>query len=229
MRDSKKTPIGLALACLFLGQAAAGEHRLWPGGFVSRVELLALMQTLNANLLASTSATATLEQWCADHHMAPDPHIVARRVDNEEKAPSDETRTRLKAGSGEPIKYRRVQLACGDHVLSEADNWYVPSRLPEDANRALETTDTPFGKAVRSLQPYRRTIATKALWSPLPRGWELEAGQSQTSSATPPAIPRSIFEIRAILLSGAGEAFSEVHETYTNEIFDFGAGQPVER
>jgi hypothetical protein len=29
----------------------------------------------------------------------------------------------------EPVRFRRVPLKCGDHVLSEAENWYVPSRL----------------------------------------------------------------------------------------------------
>ena len=32
-------------------------------------------------------------------------------------------------GPDEPVAYRHVRLRCGDHVLSEADNWYVPSRL----------------------------------------------------------------------------------------------------
>jgi hypothetical protein len=55
-----------------------------------------------------------------------------------------------------------VQLWCGDRLLSEADNWYVPSRLTPAMNTALETTDTPFGKAVQELKPYRRTFPLRA-------------------------------------------------------------------
>ena len=49
------------------------------------------------------------------------------------------------------MRYRRVQLACGDRVLSEADNWYLVGRLTLDMNTALERTETPFGVAVRAL------------------------------------------------------------------------------
>ena len=37
-----------------------------------------------------------------------------------------------------------MRLKCGDHVLSEADNWYVKARLTPDMNHMLETTDTPL-------------------------------------------------------------------------------------
>ena len=53
-------------------------------------------------------------------------------------------------------------------MLSEADNWYVPSRLTGEMNRVLETTAAPFGKAVMDLKPYRQTYAVDVLWWPLP-------------------------------------------------------------
>jgi hypothetical protein len=227
MRKSNGTQIGLA--ALFLGLAPATaevQHRPWPDAFLARLELLALTQTLGAELLASPSATTTLEHWCAAHHMADEPRLVARRADGEEKTPNDDIRKRLQADSREVVKYRRVRLACGDHVLSEADNWYVPSRLPEDVNRLLETTDTPFGKAVRGLQPYRRAIGFKTLWSPLPQGWEMRAPTEQTAPHPLP-IPREIFELQAVLFTGDHKPFSEVHETYTSEIFDFGGEPPA--
>lgn len=46
--------------------------------YESRLEMLALTQTLNAGILASSSATQSLEKWCRDHKMADDPIIVAR-------------------------------------------------------------------------------------------------------------------------------------------------------
>jgi len=48
--------------------------------YLALVELLALLQTLNADLLSHDSATLTLERWCADHRLADPPRIVARRV-----------------------------------------------------------------------------------------------------------------------------------------------------
>ncbi len=76
-------------------------------------------------------------------------------MEGPEKPLSREQRKRLRLGDDEPVKYRRVALACGDHILSEADNWYVPARLTPEMNRLLETTDTPFGRVVQSLQPTR--------------------------------------------------------------------------
>ena len=46
------------------------------------------------------------------------------------------------------LGYRHVLLSCGDIVLSDAHNWYVPGRLTAEANQLLNNTDTPFGRAV---------------------------------------------------------------------------------
>ncbi|MDP3068369.1 MAG: hypothetical protein Q8M72_06820 [Methylocystis sp.] len=212
----------LPLAAL-ISVPAAGEP--WRDGFVPRIEALALMQTLNASLLASRSATATLEKWCADHKMSAEPKIVARRVAGIEQQPSAETRRRLDVSDAEPVKYRRVQLACGGHVLSEADNWYVPGRLSDEMNRTLETTETPFGKAIAPLQPFRRTIEMKVRWSPLPEGWELStlppASPEKASGAL--SLPHDLFEHTAVVYGRDQRPLSEVHETYTREILDFPA------
>jgi hypothetical protein len=200
----------------------------WPGGFLARVEALALIETLNADLLASRSATRALEKWCADHDMAREPRVVAARVAGIEKPASAETRQRLAVGAEEPLRYRRVRLSCGGHVLSEADNWYVPSRLSAEANRQLDETDTPFGKAVQELQPFRRTIEVKMmLWSPLPQGWETQA--PAVGSGGTLAIPREIFEHRAVLYSKELKPFSEVDETYTRETLDFDVKAATEK
>ncbi|QGM99595.1 hypothetical protein F7D14_06890 [Methylocystis parvus] len=216
-----RTGCGAAVLALCVVGARAEPH-VWPDGFLSRVELLALIQTLNSSLLASRSATATLEKWCADHKMSGDPKIVARRVPGAEKAPGEETKARLRVGSAAEVKYRRVQLACGEHVLSEADNWYVPARLTPDMNRTLDATDAPFGKVVASLQPFRRTFEMKMRWSPLPEGWELNANDTALEKGRGAlAVPHELFEHAAILYSADQTPFSEVHETYMGEALDF--------
>ena len=45
----------------------------WQDSFLTRVELLALIETLNARLLAALTATEVLERWCAEHNLASDP------------------------------------------------------------------------------------------------------------------------------------------------------------
>jgi chorismate-pyruvate lyase len=124
---------------------------------------------------------------------------------------------RLGIGPDEPIHYRRVQLVCGEHVLSEADNWYVPRRLTSEMNSLLDNTDTPFGRVVQSLHPTRRTIAVKSLWSPLPEGWEMDGARPNQRLV----IPRELFEHRAVLAGGDGQPLAEVVETYSSEILVF--------
>ena len=125
------------------------------------VDAYAELQALEAQLLASRSATQTLEAWCRDHRLADTPRIVSRRVDADTRPPTAEQRRRLEVAADEPVRYRRVDLMCGARVLSVADNWYVPSRLTTEMNRLLDTTDTPFGKAVAPLEPSRETFVIK--------------------------------------------------------------------
>src|SRR6202049_4934536 len=58
----------------------------WPDTFVTRVEAVALLQTLNANLLSHDSSTLTLEHWCDSHRLASPPRIVAERVPGIDKS-----------------------------------------------------------------------------------------------------------------------------------------------
>jgi hypothetical protein len=130
--------LATAVAVLVLtGSASANEPAFWPNSFAGRLEALALLETLNADLLAHDSATLTLERWCADHRLADPARIVAERVSGADKPASAEVRAALDAKPDEPLSYRRVRLKCGGHVLSEADNWYVPSRLTPEMNHML--------------------------------------------------------------------------------------------
>lgn len=220
---------GTALA---LGSADAGTGKAkaalaetsntlaWQEGFTSRLEALALLETLNADLLSHNSATLTLDRWCGDHRLASPARIVADLVHGADKVPTMEQRQLLGVSASEPIRYRRVRLTCGDHVLSEADNWYVPSRLTPDMNRLLETTDTSFGRVVKPLNFRRQTLSAQLLWSPLPAHWEMGASLPEQHEATL-AMPHSVLEHRAVLTLPNGVPFSEVIETYTSEVLAF--------
>jgi len=164
MKDLSRSTAALAFLCAGfpLVQPAAAQTAqtmpAWPDTFLARVEALALVETLNATLLAARSATFTLDKWCADHKLAGETKIHARLIRGVDKPIADEQRRRLQVDQNEPVKFRHVELACGDRVLSEADNWYVPSRLTAEMNRSLETTDTPFGRdrGAKALSPNLR-------------------------------------------------------------------------
>jgi len=192
----------------------------WPDTPVARLETLALLQTLNADLLSNDSATLTLDRWCEAHKMAAPAKIVAERVHDTDKEPTAEVRQLLGVGPAEPVRYRHVRLHCGTHLFSEADNWYVPARLTPDMNKVLDTSDTPFGRAVQDLHFRRRTLAAKLLWSPLPQGWEMARVFPQANQG-PLELPSAIIQHRAVLSLPDGTPFSALVETYTGEVLDF--------
>ena len=164
------------------GSTPAGTSN-WSGSFLARLEALALLQTLNADLLSNDSATLTLEHWCELHRLASPPRIVAERVPGTDKLPSPEQRRELGVTPTEPVRYRRVRLLCGAVVLSEADNWYVPGRLTPEMNRQLDATDTPFGKVVQALQFRRRTLSSTVLVATAARGVGNECRRRQRRRA----------------------------------------------
>ncbi|MCR5879347.1 hypothetical protein [Phenylobacterium sp. J367] len=150
------------------------------------------VERLNADLLASDSATAVLQRICDARGGG---KIAARPSANRpEPAPPAWVRAALKPSGGEPVWYRQVELACGADVLSRADNWYLPARLTPGMNRALTTTATPFGVAVRGMGFTRRTLGVERL-----------AGS------------RDVLRHRAVLSGADGRAFSVVRETYSAE------------
>ena len=199
------------------GASAAGP---WPDTPGTRLEALALLETLNADLLSNDSATLTLDRWCEAHKMANPAKVVAERVHGDDKAPTDEVRQLLGVGATDPVRYRHVRLHCGDHVLSEADNWYVPARLTSEMNQVLDTSDTAFGRAVQALHFHRRTLSAHLLWSPLPPGWEM-ADALPAASKGPLQVPAQTIQHRAVLSLPDGTPFSMVVETYTNEVLSF--------
>lgn len=80
MAAMKRGLLVVVLSLSAVVPAAAKQRPEWRDTFESRLEILALLQSLNAEILAGSSATRTLEEWCGDHRMAADPKIVARRV-----------------------------------------------------------------------------------------------------------------------------------------------------
>jgi hypothetical protein len=218
MRSS--LPGFLMVGTFLCGAAPAAQTPNWTGSFVARVEALAVLQTLNADLLSHDSATLTLERWCDVHKLASPPKIVASRIRDIDKQPTLDQRRELGVTPEESVRYRRVKLMCGAFVLSEADNWYVPGRLTPEMNKLLDTTDTPFGVVVRALHFQRHTLSATLLWLPLPAGWEMNAAGARNVVADQP-MPSKLLEHRAVLTLPDGTPFSEVVETYTENVLAF--------
>jgi chorismate-pyruvate lyase len=197
---------------MLLAEPAHAAHP-WPDTHDARREALALLQRLNAALLAGTTATVVLERWCHDHNLTGLAKIVAKPVAGIVKAPCDEMRARLKIGYDTPVSYRHVTLMCGDVILSQAENWYVPERLTASMVATLSASDIPFGKVVLPLNPSRETISATMLWSPSP----LPRRRAKTSQ-----IPEQLLEHRAIVFDGQHVPIAAVVETYQRGVLAFG-------
>ncbi|OXE37259.1 MAG: hypothetical protein CGW95_02590 [Phenylobacterium zucineum] len=187
----------------------------WPATYVARLEAWSQVTQLNADLLSHDSATATLQAWCDLHGGGR--RVAAHRVRGQDRAAGPEDRAALGLAPDEPLTYRRVQLTCGDLVLSEADNWYRPALLTPEMNRMLEDTETPFGVVVQPLNFHRKTLSTSYLFRPLLLNWE-EAPPSVMAGPGGFQPPKAVLRHRAVLLNGEGTAFSLVVETYTDAI-----------
>jgi chorismate-pyruvate lyase len=199
----------------FLAAAAPASAQAPQSPYVQRLRMLAQLQTLNADLLSRDSATAVLQALC-DRRDPEAPRMRARRVE----APDDPraaaaARRQLGAAANEPIRLRRVELICGETVLSRADNWYLPGRLTQEMNTQLDTTQTPFGVVVAALRFQRRTLSSRLLFQPLPAGWEAQGELAFDGPATPPP---QVLQHHAVLQTPDGRPFSLLVETYTDRV-----------
>lgn len=218
---------GLAAALVAPAAADPAPPPVWANDFTARLAALAVLQSLNADLLGHDSATLTLDRWCDAHHLASPAKVVAERDRSARKPATAEQRQLLHVSASEPIGFRHVRLVCGTHVLSEADNWYVPSRLTAEMNHQLETSDVAFGRAVAALHFRRQTLAARLLWSPLPDGWDVAPAALPDAAARALAIPHDVLQHQAVLTLPDGTPISEVVETYTREVLAFPQPRPA--
>lgn len=181
-----------------------------------------LIQELNTRLIKGPTATGTLQAWCEEHHLSEGPisilclhHGLASRID-------DSIFDKLEARPGETIWYRRVQLVRGSLFLSEAENWFVPQRLPPEIADILSTTDIPFGQAIAPLKPFRRTLSVcvPALVS------GSSAEQFSDMCRIERRLPTVVLEHEAVVMSEAGEPLALVREDYSAELVSF--ARPVQ-
>lgn len=141
------------------------------------------------------SATAALRQWCEVRIAAP-AQIHAQRRSGPSTRPPGNMRRHLQLRGDDRSAFRHVTLSCGDTVLSEAFNWYVPSRMTAEMNAQLNSGNIPFGTVAAPLQFRRERLGVGAL-----RGNYCPAG--------------SILANRARLLLPDGRPLALLVECYT--------------
>lgn len=186
-------------------QQLADRQRMW-----------AQINALNDALLSQASATAVLQALC-DRRDGASPPIRARKLRIPEVADDlRAVRRELDAADDEPVCHRRVELTCGDVVLSHADNWYLPNRLSDEMNRRLLATEAPFGVVVAALAFERCTLSSEVLFDPLSTGCDAHTAHDPRSISS---TPEHVLQHRAILRTPDGKGFSLLLETYTKQIF----------
>lgn len=188
--------------------------RRWSDNVTTRLQVQALMQSLNASILASTSATSALEEWCRARGIADKPQIVAERLENDREPLTAYHACHLNVSSTDVVRHRKVRLRCSPLVLSESDNWYVANRLTETMNRLLDRTDQPFGKVIRPLGPYRRTLTVMPLWQTQLEECQEECTPTHTNFDARFAIPDALFRHEALVYTREHLPIALVYETY---------------
>jgi len=146
------------------------------------------LAAFQAELTAGGIVTRLLERWAGGA-------VRAEVLVGADVPPSPDTRVRLAAGDA-AIGFRRVRLLCGDTLLSEADNWFVPARLTPAMRALLDGGDTPFGRVIVPLSPRRETLSCERL----------------------PGDPMLL--VRALVLTGEGLPLADVVERYRTAILD---------
>ncbi len=121
----------------------------------------ACVRALSDRILAGPTATAALLDWCEFRGIASGPIRVVQRQVERPPGPGPDLIALLALEPGERLDYRSVQLLRGDVPLAWAENWFVPGRLPDGINRALATSDVPFGEVVAPLRPRRRNLGVR--------------------------------------------------------------------
>jgi len=204
--------LGIGIFMVLQGLAAADPADRQGRGAV-RARAVSQIDDLQEQLRSAGSATAVLDRWCVSHGYAAAGAVVADKLATRLR-PSRQVRRQLRVGPSEPIGYRHVRLRCGSHMLSEASNWYVPSRLTPAINERLANSDVAFGRAAAPLDYRRRPLAERRLWP--------AAGDRGTAP-----IPADLFTHDALLVLPDGRPIAYVREVYKKTILDLDDPAPA--
>lgn len=200
---------------------------------------MAAISALSVELRSNNSATAVLDAACAAaaarivplskalHAPGKPPRISAHQVPvPPPRGLEAQARVLLHAPADEPLAYRRVRLACGHRVLSDAHNWYRPSALTASMREQLAATKTPFGRVVLPLKYTRTHCADQVFWPPLcPDADDGEMPDAGGDTTLPLVARPLVLEHCAVLTAqDARFPFCVVIERYTTDALAFHSG-----
>ena len=164
------------------------------------------------------TATAALNTWRAER-LHPHDSCITASILVDETVPVDMYNGILAIQAGELLRYRRVVLKWGHTAVSEAENWYLPDRLPPLLRWQMRHSNQPFGQIIHPLQPRRSTIQRYI-------NDDLELSTSRNEEwINAPKIPPEFsplqdfaLHIRAIMTTGTGMFIAELREHYRKSL-----------
>ena len=182
---------------------------------------VAAVDALARHIASHSTATAALNAWCAQRMARQHGSIVARVLVDEDADPAS-YKGSLTIEHGEPLRYRKVALVWGDATVSEAENWYLPDRLPLRMRSQLLNTNLPFGQVVRDLQPRRTSVAIYSDDDLAKGGFGPEQCIDRLRGVVGFSPVKSfVLHISAVLTSAvSGLVIAEVHEHYRRELIE---------
>jgi chorismate-pyruvate lyase len=169
-------------------------------------------------LHSHATATAALMAWCRERRLDDAEALTVAVLCDCAADPADYDGP-LRLATGETLQYRRVRLAWGDLVISEAENFYVPQRLPEDMRAALHHGAKPFGAVVADLSPQRTTLAMLTN-DDLAHSGE-EAARCRAQLAAGGFAPAEAYALHlTAVMSAGGVELAELREHYPRELLE---------
>lgn len=164
---------------------------------------------LKRRIISADSMTSSLREWCEEFGIGEGSLRSDHSADSGNVPPNRAALDALQLVAGETVRHRGITLMRGNAGLLDADNWYVPERLPAETNRLLEETDTPFGAAVPHEGQARETLFIDIM--PGLRAYLDEASRRGD-------VDKPVIVVRAIVtLSGVPASF--VEERLRPELF----------
>jgi chorismate-pyruvate lyase len=176
-----------------------------------------LMRTLSERLSSANSVTEELERWCCERGIGRGRFVATCARGAKAKFLDAESLKALQADAHAEPEFRRVQLAIDDVVVVDALNWYFPANLTPEICEVLRNSSVPFGRAIRTLRPKRRTFFVRQSTAE-----QIAGSRDQTDTA---------FEHHAIVLRGNGVPVAVVHERFRMVLIkcDAFSARPVRR
>ncbi len=234
MRAATFRGLVLGTSLLLAGAVSAAEGggggstpaKPWRDSYTTRLEALALLQSLNADLLSHDSATLTLDRWCGTHRLAEPAKIRRRARARRGEGADPDQREILGVSATEPLHYRRVRLevriaralGSGQLVRAVAPHTGDESAAGDERHRVRSRrAGARSSAAVRCPQSCSGRLYR--------RGGTWVAPSCEGRKPLESAL--YVIQHKAVLTLPDGTPFSEVVETYTAEVLAFpGAGRP---